>query len=162
MTMTDMKCDICGVNLPIGVAITSIPLSVAMCLTCAEHGADPEIVFQYYVDDRGYRPDELSDYLCTFKDGKYINYSEWFNNHAVLQHNDHCIIVFAGLNYTIKRMCGLGYILLAALGNENIVKIIDLTFVHWPAYEREAGRMMAYHIDQASIHHGISRDGHSS
>lgn len=78
MTMVDHKCDVCHTNKPIGVASTSVPLSVAYCVECAEKGADPEIVFEYFLK-MGHGPDEIMEEIVTYKDGKYITYREWYS-----------------------------------------------------------------------------------
>jgi hypothetical protein len=77
MSMTEDKCDVCHINKPIGVASTSIPLSVAYCEKCAIEGADPESVFEYFYE-MAHGPDEIRPELVTFKDGKYIAYKEWY------------------------------------------------------------------------------------
>jgi len=79
MTMADDLCDVCHKNKPIGVASTSMPLSVAYCIECANRDADPEIVFEtMYMgnEDQEVNP-EVGDHYLTFKDGEYITYTEW-------------------------------------------------------------------------------------
>jgi hypothetical protein len=77
--MTANLCDVCNKNEAIGVASTSVPLSVAFCVECARRGADPEIVFLYWAEE-GIRPEihACPDYATTYKDGKYVTYREWF------------------------------------------------------------------------------------
>ncbi len=84
MTMLDQKCDVCGQGQAIGVASTSMPMSVAYCAECARRGADPEIVFVCWYDDFGTRFDEMArpDAVNTFKDGRYMSYREWAMAHA--------------------------------------------------------------------------------
>jgi hypothetical protein len=79
MTMLDELCDVCHLNKPIGVASTSMPLSVAYCRTCAELHADPEIVFEtMYMGNEDQEVDpEMGDQYLTFKDGKYITFTAW-------------------------------------------------------------------------------------
>lgn len=77
--MLDNKCEVCGQKEPIGVACTSMPLSVAYCEECIVRGADPEIVFECWYDDFGTRFEEMAcpDEVTTFKDGRYMSYREW-------------------------------------------------------------------------------------
>lgn len=70
-------CDICRVNEAIGVACTSIPLSVAYCNECARRGADPEAVFDFFFEEVSSDPADMREDMVTFKDGKYISYREW-------------------------------------------------------------------------------------
>jgi hypothetical protein len=80
MTMTDMKCDVCGVNPPIGVASTIIPYSCAYCKECAERNAQPEIVFLAILDDikeAGRSSEDVDDAIITFKNGRYMSFKEW-------------------------------------------------------------------------------------
>ena len=79
MTMADKLCDVCHQKEPIGVASTSMPMSVAYCVECARQHADPEIVFEtMYMgnEDKEVNP-EMGNQFITFKDGKYITYTEW-------------------------------------------------------------------------------------
>jgi len=71
-------CDICGVNPMIGVASTSIPLSVAFCAECARRGADPEIVFECWAEDIPPDRHVCPDDVVTYKDGAYVTYREWY------------------------------------------------------------------------------------
>lgn len=77
--MTDNLCDVCRTNPMIGVASTSMPLSVAYCAECARLGADPEIVFIYW-EECGIAPEDhrAPDHAVTFKDGAYVTYRKWF------------------------------------------------------------------------------------
>jgi hypothetical protein len=81
------KCDVCQTNPAIGVASTSMPMSVAFCGECAGRGADPEIVFLCMFDDVGAEfanlADGVADGMTTFKDGRYVSYREWATNHAI-------------------------------------------------------------------------------
>jgi hypothetical protein len=83
MTMLDMKCDVCGVNPPVGVASTIIPYSCAYCVECLKRDAQPEIVFSVLLDDAGKGLDPIDietmfpDNLVTFKNGKYMTMAEW-------------------------------------------------------------------------------------
>lgn len=79
MTMVDSKCDVCGVGEAIGVASTSMPMSVAYCCECAQRGADPEIVFICFYDDFGndFAAFGAPDELLTFSGGRYMTYREW-------------------------------------------------------------------------------------
>jgi hypothetical protein len=74
-------CDVCKTNQAIGVASTSMPLSVAYCTECAARGADPEVVFHCWFDDVGTDFAKLRegvpDQATTFKDGRYVTYREW-------------------------------------------------------------------------------------
>lgn len=72
-------CDICRINPSIGVACTSMPISVAYCHECASRGADPEFIFLCWEDDIG-SPSNHRDPTrsVTFKDGKYISYTDWY------------------------------------------------------------------------------------
>jgi hypothetical protein len=84
MTMRDMKCDVCGVNPPLGVASTSIPYSCAYCQECATRGADPEGVFEYLfqsIKEGDLAIEDVRDNLVTYKDGKYISFKEWSEAH---------------------------------------------------------------------------------
>jgi hypothetical protein len=78
MTMLDNKCDVCHLRVPIGVASTSIPLSVAYCVECAQAGADPESVFLFW-EEEGHKPSDLRPGFKTWKDGKFISYRRWWN-----------------------------------------------------------------------------------
>jgi hypothetical protein len=80
MTMGDDLCDVCRTNPPIGVASTSIPLSVAYCAQCARLGADPEGVFEYWAEECKIKPNEhrAPDQCVTFRDGKYVTYRQWY------------------------------------------------------------------------------------
>ena len=79
------KCDVCAVNPAVGVASTSMPMSVAFCAECAGRGADPEIVFICWYDDFGTdfskMADGVADNYITYKDGRYMNYREWATQH---------------------------------------------------------------------------------
>ncbi len=79
MTMTNMKCDVCQVGDAIGVASTSLPFSCAYCVTCAQHGADPEWMMNYYLFDvANGDPDMIkAGVIHTFKDGQYMSFHEW-------------------------------------------------------------------------------------
>lgn len=79
MTAADNLCDVCGINPMIGVASTSMPLSVAYCSECARLGADPEIVFICWAED-GPTPEQhvAPDDYITFKDGAYVTYRQWY------------------------------------------------------------------------------------
>ena len=78
MTMLDMTCDVCGINPAIGVAGTSMPMSVAYCAECAGRGADPEMVFLCWEDDIPPDQHACPDHSVTFKDGRYMSYREWY------------------------------------------------------------------------------------
>jgi hypothetical protein len=82
MTMADGKCEVCGEREPIGVASTHAPLSVAYCIDCARAHADPEVVFETWAME-GVSPDDmhegLADQFCTWKDGKFISYRDWWH-----------------------------------------------------------------------------------
>jgi len=82
MTMLGGLCDVCGKNEAIGVASTSVPMSVAYCRECLAHGADPEMVFVYWAEDCDIKPDEhrSPDESVTFKDDRYISYREWYQD----------------------------------------------------------------------------------
>lgn len=88
MTMADNTCDVCGKRPPIGVASTHIPLSVAYCVECARAHADPETVFLWW-EDGGMSPDRmrdgLPDVLCTWKDGRYISYQQWWDERKAIR-----------------------------------------------------------------------------
>jgi hypothetical protein len=80
MTMGDEKCDVCGVNPPIGVASTIMPYSCAYCPECAKRFAQPMIVFECFWDDFGAdfgKMREGLEQLETFQDGKYLTYKDW-------------------------------------------------------------------------------------
>lgn len=81
MTMVDKKCDVCGVNPPIGVACTFIPYSCAYCEECARRDAQPELVFETWWDCFENHFDEMHegipDKVVTVKDGRYMTYREW-------------------------------------------------------------------------------------
>lgn len=80
MTMADDKCDVCGVNPPIGVASTMIPLSCAYCIVCLERHAQPDLVFVTWADT-GITPEKhvCPNEVHTYVSGEYITYTEWFN-----------------------------------------------------------------------------------
>lgn len=80
MTMADGVCEVCRTRPPIGVACTSIPLSVAYCGECAAAGADPEIVFVCWIEDCNgnlslFNPAILEQ--VTWKDGRFMTFKEW-------------------------------------------------------------------------------------
>lgn len=72
-------CDVCNKNPMIGVASTSIPFSCAFCKECAQQGADPEWVFEYFFTDvmTNKDPSTIREGLVTYKDGKYISFQDW-------------------------------------------------------------------------------------
>jgi hypothetical protein len=74
------KCDVCDTNKAIGTACTSIPFSCSYCTECAQRGADPEWIFNYWKEDIG-APENIRepDLKVTFKNGKYMTYREWYN-----------------------------------------------------------------------------------
>lgn len=72
-------CDVCHTNHMIGVASTSMPISVAYCVECARRGADPEFVFKCWEEDIGDPSRHRNpDGAVTYVDGKYINYRDWY------------------------------------------------------------------------------------
>jgi hypothetical protein len=80
MTMLDMKCDVCQVNPPIGVASTHIPYSCAYCVECLKRHADPESVFEVILQetkDANLTADDVMEGLVTYKNGGYISFKEW-------------------------------------------------------------------------------------
>lgn len=81
MTYVDNLCDICEINKPEGVFSTSVPFSCAMCMTCINHGADPEWIFKYWLEEIGAPENFHSEgrVQTTFKDGKYITYKDWYD-----------------------------------------------------------------------------------
>lgn len=82
VTAKDDVCDVCGLGPVIGVASTSIPLSVAYCAECIKHGADPEVVFEYWATCGITPADHRDPSMLTYRDGKYINYSDWYAKYA--------------------------------------------------------------------------------
>lgn len=80
MTAADNLCDVCHINPMIGVAATSIPLSVAFCAECAQRHADPETVFLYW-EECGIAPAEhrAPDHCVTFVEGAYTTYRQWWD-----------------------------------------------------------------------------------
>ena len=72
-------CDVCNLRPMIGVACTSVPLSVGYCLECAAAGADPEMVFLFWEDDIPPDAHRAPDTCVTWKDGKFISYRDWYN-----------------------------------------------------------------------------------
>lgn len=74
-------CDICHINEGIGVASIHGPCSVMFCRECAQRGADPEWLFEFWKNEEQMTPDDLAapDHMVTFKDGKYMTYREWYN-----------------------------------------------------------------------------------
>ncbi len=84
MTMKDKKCDVCGVNEPIGVPSTLMPYSVAYCVECAKRDAQPLVVFETLIEDAD-RADDWVNELETYTDGKYITFAEW----AAKRKHDH-------------------------------------------------------------------------
>lgn len=77
MTMEDMKCDVCGRGPAVGVASTSMPMSVAYCQECADKGADPEIIFTCMLNSVDGKASMVAEGLVTYKDGKYMTFHEW-------------------------------------------------------------------------------------
>jgi hypothetical protein len=80
MTILDMKCDVCEVNPPVGIASTHVPYSCAYCFECLKRHADPECVFETIFEEikqEGRSVDDVIDELVTYKDGKYISFKEW-------------------------------------------------------------------------------------
>lgn len=80
MTMQDNKCEVCGINPPIGVASTVMPYSCAYCVECCKRFAQPEVVFECMFDDFGRDFDKVHHHyldLETFKNGRYVTYREW-------------------------------------------------------------------------------------
>lgn len=76
--MLDKKCDVCGEKEAIGVASTSVPFSCAFCLECAQQGADPEWIFEYYLDEvAGGDPSKIREGLTTYVNGKYVSFHDW-------------------------------------------------------------------------------------
>jgi hypothetical protein len=79
--MIDKRCEVCGVNEPIGVACTVMPYSCAYCATCARRFAQPLVVFECFYDDVGTDLSKFEDdfygKLETFHDGRYVTYAEW-------------------------------------------------------------------------------------
>jgi len=81
MTMADELCDVCHVNLPIGVASTMVPYSCAYCRQCLLWNAQPDIVFETWYDDVGVEFNKMAsgfpDSVVTFQGGAYISYRQW-------------------------------------------------------------------------------------
>lgn len=82
MTMSALKCDVCGREGVIGVASSSIgPMSQAYCGECAIKQAEPEWMFVYLLEDvGGGKSENLAGWvnqLSTWKDGKYLTWEEW-------------------------------------------------------------------------------------
>lgn len=77
MTTVENLCDVCQKNPMIGVASTSVPFSCAFCSECAQQGADPEWIFEYYMSE-GYKPEDMRKGLVTYSRGQYMTYAEWF------------------------------------------------------------------------------------
>lgn len=80
------NCDVCNERPAIGVASTSMPMSVAFCQECAAQGADPAIVFVCMFDDCGIDFDKMADGvpdgMTTWKDGRFVTYREWATERA--------------------------------------------------------------------------------
>lgn len=89
MSMGYNKCEVCGVQPPIGVASTIMPYSCAYCRECAGRFAQPLIVFETLFHDFGTRYEQLNstvgdnaaDELETYQDGAYISYRQWATQH---------------------------------------------------------------------------------
>ena len=81
MTALDNTCDVCHRGPMIGVACTSIPYSCAFCRECAQRGADPEMVFQFWAEDIPPDGHASPDHSCTYKDGEYMTYREWYTKY---------------------------------------------------------------------------------
>ena len=81
MTM-EGKCDVCGLNPPVGVASSPFAAcSFAYCRECLQKQAEPAMIFEYlycevaHGDVKNLRP-EINNWY-TFVDGTYIIWSAW-------------------------------------------------------------------------------------
>jgi len=79
MTAVDTLCDVCRKRPMIGVACTSVPMSVAFCKECAEAGADPEMVFVFWEADIPPDMHAAPDDCCTWRDGEFVSYRRWYD-----------------------------------------------------------------------------------
>lgn len=72
-----MICGVCNINEAIGVASTSVPYSVAYCVTCAQNHADPESVFEFFWEEVNGDATQVHKVLVTYYQGGYIDFQEW-------------------------------------------------------------------------------------
>ena len=78
MTYKKPICEICNINVSIGVASSTLgPMSMAMCSTCVENHAEPEWLFKYILKETKGNVSEHVQDLSTFVDGKYILWNDW-------------------------------------------------------------------------------------
>lgn len=73
MTNKDLKCEVCDVGEPVGVAAMSIgAMSIRYCKECLEQGAEPKWAVQWLLEDVGYdNLIEEAKQLKYYENGEY-------------------------------------------------------------------------------------------
>lgn len=82
------KCNVCHTNDAIGVASSCLgPMSMCFCVQCLQQGAEAEhmLIYSMWTADKelGNIAKEVLEHVKTFKDGKYLSWTDWWNEYGV-------------------------------------------------------------------------------
>jgi hypothetical protein len=81
--MAGDTCDVCGSKEDIvGVASSSLgAISFCFCKKCIVQNAEPLMMFEFVLEEVGREVAEHVRYARTFKDGKYITWDQFVEEH---------------------------------------------------------------------------------